>query len=127
MRLTKIFPGLALPAVVAAAQERLPVVRSNVSHVSIQDGETLKKDSWRLSPETKPDVCEADLINGRPHTVTFITDVASISFVVEEGKSYDFVIKRGEGLCYTRVVGRRFVPAAVFDVVEWFERSNADN
>ena len=106
---------LLLLAVPAGAQENLPVVKSNVSVISIQDGETLKKDSWTLSPETKPDVYEADLAGGRPRKVTFITDVDSISFTVEEGKSYDFIIRRGEDLCYTRIVGTRFVPAAVFD------------
>ncbi|HVF66380.1 MAG TPA: DUF4932 domain-containing protein [Pyrinomonadaceae bacterium] len=112
----KTFVLLALLAVVAAgAQENLPVIRSNVSVISIRDGETLKKDYWTLSPEAKPDVYEADLVGGRPSKVTFITDVDSISFTVEEGKAYDFIIRRGEDLCHTRIVGTRFVPAAVFD------------
>lgn len=115
MRLTKTFLLLLLLAAASAAQDKLPVVKSNVSVISIQDGETLKKDSWTLSPETKPDVYEADLVGGRPRKVTFITDVDSISFTVEEGKQYDFIIRRGEDLCYTRIVGTRFVPAAVFD------------
>ena len=66
--------------------------------ISIKDGETLKKESWTLSPEAKPDVYEADLVGGRPRKVAFITDVDSISFTVEEGKKYDFIIRRGEDL-----------------------------
>jgi hypothetical protein len=120
MRSVKLFAALALLTVVpilAAAQGdgKLPVIRSNASVVSIKDGETLRQNTWTLSPELKPDVYEAALVNGKPHKVTFITDVESISFTVEEGKHYDFIIKRGEDLCHTRIVGTRFVPAAVFD------------
>lgn len=116
MRSVRILAALALLGFAAAAQERkLPVIKSNVPVVTIKDGETLRKDGWTLAPGAKPDVYEAALVNGRPHRVTFITDVDSISFMVEEGKHYDFIIKRGEDLCHTRIVGTRLVPAAVFD------------
>src|ERR1700755_706888 len=108
MRLLKSFLLLLLLAAASAAQNNLPVVKSNVSVISIQDGETLKKDSWTLGPETKPDVYEADLVGGKPRKVTFITDVDSISFTVEEGKQYDFIIRRGEDFCHTRIVGTGF-------------------
>jgi hypothetical protein len=75
----------------------------------------LKKNGWRLAPEAKPDVYNAELVNGKPNKVTFITDVGEITFDVEEGKKYDFVIKKGDALCYTQIVGTRFVPTAVFD------------
>lgn len=115
-RSVNVLAALLLLAVAGAAQEKkLPVVRSNVSSVSIKDGETMKRNAWTLSPELKPDVYEAALVGGKPHRVTFITDVDSVSFMVEEGKHYDFIIKRGEDLCHTRIVGTRFVPAAVFD------------
>lgn len=110
---------VGLLALAAAAQGdsqgKLPVIKSNVPVVSIQDGAVLRKDFWSLAPEAKPDVYEAALVEGRPHKVTFITDVDSISFVVEEGKHYDFIIRRGDDLCHTRIVGTRLVPAAVFD------------
>jgi hypothetical protein len=99
----------------AGAQDKLPIIRSNVSVISIQDGDELKKNMWWLVPEAKPDVYEAQLKDGKPQRVTFITDVESISFLVEEGKKYDFIIQRGDDLCYTQIVGIRFVPAAVFD------------
>ncbi len=35
--------------------------------------------------------------------------------MVEEGKKYDFIIRKGDDLCYTQIVGTRFIPAAVFD------------
>jgi hypothetical protein len=106
---------LAFFAVAAHAQEKLPIIRSNSSLVSIQEGEQLRVNAWRLVPEIKPDVYEVQLRDGKPQRVTFITDVESISFWVELGKKYDFIIQRGDDLCYTQIVGVKWVPAAVFD------------
>jgi hypothetical protein len=106
---------LAVFAVSANAQDKLPVIKSTSSIVSIQDGEQYRANIWRLVPEIKPDVYEVQLKDGKPHRVTFITDLESISFWVELGKKYDFIIQRGEDLCYTQIVGVKFVPAAVFD------------
>ena len=115
MRPIKFIVALVLLTVAATAQDKSPVIKSTVSIISIQDGEVPKKNYWTLAPEAKPDVYEADLIDGKPHKVTFITDIDSISFMVEEGKKYDFIVQRGEDICYTQIVGKRFVPAAVFD------------
>jgi hypothetical protein len=83
--------------------------------VSVQEGSALRKDAWRLAPEAKPDVYEVELKDGKPLKVTFISDVDSISFEVEEGEQYDFIIQHGDDLCQTRIVGLRAIPAAVFD------------
>ena len=104
-----------MTAGLAAQDARLPVIKSNSDTVSIQNGAELRKNSWRLAPEAKPDVYEADLIDGKPTKVTFITDADSISFDVEVGKKYDFIIQKGDALCYTQIVGVKFVPAANFD------------
>ena len=106
---------LLLAASGSAEPSALPSIRSNAGNVSIQDGEVLKRDAWRLSPEADPDVYEVELVQGRPHKITFITDVDSISFLVEEGKQYDFIIRFGDRDCHTRIVGTRFTPAAQFD------------
>ncbi len=106
---------LAFFAVAASAQNKLPIIKSNSATVSIQDGEQVRKNVWTLVPEAKPDVYEAQLKDGKPLRVTFITDLESISFLVELGKKYDFIIQRGDDLCYTQIVGVKFVPAAVFD------------
>jgi hypothetical protein len=115
MRAIKFILALGLLTTAAKAQEELPVINSTVSVISIQDGEVLKRNYWRLAPEAKPDIYEADLIKGKAHDVTFITDTDAITFMVEEGKKYDFIIKKGADLCYTQIVGTRFLPAAVFD------------
>src|SRR5688572_13742311 len=106
---------LAVFAVSANAQEKLPVIKSTNTIISIQDGDHYRANIWRLVPEIKPDVYESQLKDGKPQRVTFITDLESISFWVELGKKYDFIIQRGDDLCYTQIVGVKFVPAAVFD------------
>jgi len=112
----------ALAATPAGAQRDLPVVRSTVHVISIRDGADLRVGGWTLAPEARPDVYEAALIRGRPHRVTFLTDVDSIGFLVEEGKSYDFVIERGGVPHLTRIVGTRATPAATFDAA--YRRAN---
>ena len=102
--------------------DRPPVLRSTRPVVSIREGAVLHKDSWMLAPQANPDVYDAGLPEGRTTTVTFLTDVDSLSFLVEEGKSYDFVIQHGDDLCATRIVGFRLVPAAVFD--EAYQKAN---
>ncbi|HEX3183937.1 MAG TPA: hypothetical protein VHQ94_04030, partial [Pyrinomonadaceae bacterium] len=106
---------LAVCAVSANAQDKLPVIKSTSSIVSIHDGEQYRANIWRLVPEMKPDVYEAQLKDGKPHRVTFITDLESISFWVELGKKYEFIIQRGDDLCYTQIIGVKYTPAAVFD------------
>jgi hypothetical protein len=95
--------------------EGLPVIRSNVSSVSILDGKVFKKEGWNLVPEAKPDVYDVALLEGIPHKVTFYTDMDSISFLVALGKSYDFMIDWNGKMCHQRLVGKKYVPAAVFD------------
>lgn len=100
---------------IGAQQKELPVLKSNQPRVTIRDGEKLKKDGWRLAPELNPDIYRAELIDGRPHKVIFSSDVDSITFTVEEGKTYDFVIEYEGRRHYTRIIGQRFVPPARFD------------
>lgn len=93
----------------------LPVLLSGVETLTIQDGEELAVDAWRLAPEADPDVYEAQLVNGVAHTVIFRSDRGEIRFDVELGKEYDFIVRWQGHDCRTRIVGARFVQAAVFD------------
>lgn len=99
----------------AGVEEGLPTLRSNRPVVTIRQGSAIATDSWRLAPELSPDVYEALLEDGKPATVTFLTDVDSIRFQVEVGSRHDFVILHGSDRCLTRVAGVRAVPMAVFD------------
>ena len=86
-----------------SAQDKLPVIKSNVNIISIEDGDLMKKDAWTLAPQAKPDVYETSVKAGQKKKVTFITDVDKISFDVEAGKKYDFIIQKGDVLHYTQI------------------------
>ena len=51
MRIASITTALILSLFAAAlsAQEKLPVIKSNTSVISIQDGKELRKSSWTLA------------------------------------------------------------------------------
>ena len=95
MKLFKLVIVVTLAAFSISAQDTLPIIKSNINKLSIQDGEVLKKDGWKLSPDTKPDIYETGLLNGTPKQVTFITDVDSISFNVEEGEKIRLYRSKG--------------------------------
>jgi len=114
MKTPLIILYILLILVLVYAQDQ-PTIKSNVPVISVLDGENFRKNAWRLAPEFKPDVYQADLINGKSHKVVFISDVDSIGFEVEEGKTYDFIIEYDGQLCYTQILGKRLIPAAVFD------------
>lgn len=103
MKFINLFAILAAFFITINAQEKLPVIKSNVNTISIQDGDELRKDSWNLAPEAKPDVYQTSVKAGRKKKVTFITDVDKISFDVEAGKTYDFIIQKGDAICYTQI------------------------
>lgn len=103
MKTIKIFAILFLFAFAINAQKKLPVIKSSVNVISIEDGNEMKKDSWTLVPEAKPDVYETSIKQGQKKKVTFITDLDKISFEVEAGKTYDFIIQKGEAMCYTQI------------------------
>jgi hypothetical protein len=99
----------------AAAEEKLPVLKSTKPVVSVREGDRLHQDAWRLTPEVNPDIYEVGMKDDERLTVTFLSDVDSLSFVVTEGSYRDFIIEHGADRCRTRIVGVRAVPAAVFD------------
>jgi len=107
-------PPLAL-AGPAPAGDALPALRSSRPVVSLRMGEQFRPDAWRLAPEVRPDVLEVPVEPGRAVRVVFLSDVDSLGFDVAVGGSFDFVIEHGDDRCWTRIVGIRRVPMAVFD------------
>jgi hypothetical protein len=107
--------NLALALHSAAPGDNLPMMKSNSEAVTIRVDERLITSAWRLTPELKPDEYLVDVAEGRPVTVSFITDVDSIGFRVALGDTCDFIIHWDGQDCWTRIVGREFVPAANFD------------
>lgn len=57
--------------------------------VDIRDGGVFKKASWHISPKLNPDRYTTSTKNG---TVTFITDLDSISFEVKPNTKFQFII-----------------------------------
>jgi carboxyl-terminal processing protease len=94
---------LAFSFSVVKAQESLPVIKSNSNKISIKDGDELRKDTWNLVPEAKPDVYETSVKKGVRKNIAFITDIDRIDFEVEAGKTYDFIIRKGDANCYTQI------------------------
>jgi hypothetical protein len=90
------FALLLFSAPVAAAQDQPPVIRARSKVVTIIDGQHEKKNYWQVMPERTPDVYYVELPRA-PHTVTFVTDLDSISFTVSYGSRHTFVIRLEDG------------------------------
>ena len=86
-----------------AAQQHLPILRSNSNMVSIRDGKIYREHAWQLDPKAKPDIYYTALPQ-KENRITFISDIDSISFDVKYGKTYDFmVLLKYKDTCYTRI------------------------
>ena len=103
MRLPVAVFALAwLPPGSVRAQPQLPASPTTITisarsrTVTIIDGLHVKKDYWSVMPERNPDVYYVE-IPRHPHTVTFTTDVDSISFQTTYGSRHDFVIALEDG------------------------------
>lgn len=84
--------GLLLSSSVLA-QETLQIIKSNSKTVSIRNGQEYSDNSWTIIPEAKPDIYFCSELG---ETVTFITDVDSVSVVIKEDTSFDFIILLNE-------------------------------
>lgn len=100
-----------LTTIVSTAQST--VIKATSNKVSIKDGLKFSKDSWTLSPESKPDVYTTTASGKKK--ITFYTDLDSISFNVQPGKTYNFVILlNGKDSCQTQIKALKEVKAANF-------------
>jgi hypothetical protein len=85
------------------AQEGLPVLRANSRSVDIQDGDRFLKGHWTIDPSVALDIYDA-VRPAEDKTVTFTTDAESLSFDVQPGRTYDFIILlNGRDECRTRI------------------------
>lgn len=78
---------IAVPTVFA--QTKMQIIKATSKTVYIRDGEGVSKGLWTITPEAKPDIYFTSTKN---KTVTFYTDIDSISFNVKPGGVYDFTI-----------------------------------
>ena len=84
------------------AAEQLPVLRASSPIVDILDGHNLRKGYWTVDPAAKLDVYYAQR-STRPRRVTFRTDIDALSFDVQPGQSYDFLVSLDGKECPTRI------------------------
>jgi hypothetical protein len=71
------------------AQQNIPVIKATSNKVDIRDGKKFRRAYWDISPEIKPDIYWS---SSKDQNVTFYTDLDSISFYVQPGKDYYFII-----------------------------------
>lgn len=83
-------------------QQKLPVIRASSDKVDIRDGNILKKGTWTIMPDVKPDIYITT--NKNNNKVTFYTDVDSISFLIGSKKKYDFIILLNKDSAYTQIL-----------------------
>ncbi|MGB6034633.1 MAG: hypothetical protein WBG42_00095, partial [Cryomorphaceae bacterium] len=77
------------------SQDALPVLKTGVAILDIKDGDLLKNEYWYLDPSINPDVYIANKSSGSK-TVSFYSDIDSISFDVSPGQSHDFLVVLNE-------------------------------
>jgi len=95
-----------LSPITLRAEVPLPILRAHSRQVDVQDGGHLMKGVWTVDPRVPLDVYEAQR-SAEPRQVTFITDQESMSFDVQPGRTYDFIIQLdGKEACRTRISAR---------------------
>lgn len=83
----------------AAAQKKLPVIKATSLEVDIKDDYELRKNAWTIVPAAKPDVYTTSA-----KKVTFYTDMDSITYEVQPGGIYNFIILvNGKDSAYTQI------------------------
>jgi hypothetical protein len=87
---------------VPAEEPHLPVLRANSPVVDVRDGNHLLKGIWAVDPAVPLDIYDAKR-SAAPKRITFISDIDSLSFDVEPGHTYDFIIELGKKDCRTRI------------------------
>jgi hypothetical protein len=87
----------------AYAQVELPILKATSPKVKIIDGASSDRGDWVVDPSLELDIYNA-IRSDKSKTVTFTSDIDTITFDVEPGHEYDFVIMlNGKDACKTRV------------------------
>jgi len=82
--------------------QNLPILKTTVQKLSIRDNNKLIKNNWNINFNYNPDIYRATKLNS---TVTFYSDVDSISFVIKEGIKYNFIVLLNEkDSAFTQIV-----------------------
>ncbi|MEL6944968.1 MAG: transglutaminase domain-containing protein, partial [Bacteroidota bacterium] len=112
---------LLLSSISVFAQSDLPIVYASSELIDIRDGESFSEGQWRIMPEYQPDIYTS---NQAGKTVTFYTDLDSISYTIHPDSIYDFIVLlNGKDSAYTQI---KYEPsymdilkgAAIYDATE---------
>lgn len=87
-------------------KQPLTILKSTTDTLDIRYNNNLDSQSWILSSKKKIDVLPIQ-IDDNPIKVTFISSIDSISFHVNVGDKYDFIIVNGKEKYHTRIEGIR--------------------
>ena len=81
--------------------QNLPIINAHSKVVDIKEGDILNKQAWQIMPEYEPDVFTSSKLG---ETVTFYTDVDSISVKIQFDMAFDFIILlNGKDSAYTQI------------------------
>ena len=82
-----------------------PVIKANTNSADIKFGNRLFKGIWKIDPNAPIDTINVPCIQPKDPFL-FRTDIDSISFLVEGGKSYDFYVQlKDSGYAHTIIRG----------------------
>jgi hypothetical protein len=101
MKRVPIFLAVLFVTITAFGQtdlSKMKTIRANSEMVDIRDGNVLHEKAWRIVPEEKPDIYTT-----QSPKVTFITDLDSLTFNIEQDKTYDFVILFEKDSAWTQI------------------------
>ncbi len=94
---------LTLTTELLFAQGNLPVLHTGNTHISIKEGDFLYRNTWRISPEAKPDVFVTNPFVGTKK-ISFYSESDSLSFIVKPNRKYDFIVlQKGKEPAYTQI------------------------
>jgi hypothetical membrane protein len=90
------------------AQQNLPTIKATSDRVDVRVGDDyFSKGGWVLEPARDPDVFSiGSKWPYKAKKVSFITDIDSISFLVDPGNKYDFIILKGDIPCHIQIQTR---------------------
>ena len=99
----KTFLLLIITTQLVFSQQKLPVLKTNNTLISIKEGRSYYKDVWTISPEVKLDIFVTNSFVGNKK-ITFYSEIDSISFSVKPNKKYNFIISlNGKDKAYTQI------------------------
>lgn len=82
--------------------QKTPILNSNTELISIKEGKSLYKNIWKVNPNDETDVFVTNPFE-KQKTVTFYSDIDSLSFKVKPNKKYNFIIRLNDKEAKTQI------------------------